>query len=219
MREYIYKTVIFDMDGTILDTLEDLTDTLNYALRKNDMPLRTLSEVRSFVGNGIQVLLNKAIPDGNLNPKYDDVYQSFKEYYKDHCNDKTHAYPGILELMRTLKQDGVRMAIVSNKVNSAVEELNEVYFEGMVDVAMGEHSGMARKPAPDMVFAAMEKLNADPTTTVYIGDSDVDYNTAKNASLPCISVLWGFRTKEQLESVGATVFAEKAEDILTLIRK
>lgn len=217
MEKFRYKTVIFDMDGTVLDTLEDLTDTVNYALGKFDLPLRSLEEVRMFLGNGIKALMQSVVPDGEKNPLYSQVFDAFKDYYKEHCNDKTHAYEGIPELMELLNKEGIKMAIVSNKVQSAVTDLNERYFKGLTEVAIGETHGIARKPAPDMVFKAMEILGADAETTVYVGDSEVDYNTAKNSGLDCISVLWGFRTKEFLEKIGATTFAEKPMDIFALI--
>lgn len=212
-----YKAVIFDMDGTVLDTLEDLTDTLNHALLKNNMPLHTLDEVRGFVGNGLRVMLERAVPAGTDEETMTLVFNAFKEHYKIHCNDKTHPYDGIKELMKELKAYGIKMAIVSNKVDSAVKDLSKIYFDDLVDVAIGEKTGIARKPAPDMVYEAMRILDVEKSDAVYVGDSDVDYNTAVNSGLPCISVLWGFKTKEFLESLGATCFAEKPSDIKTII--
>lgn len=218
MKNFKYDTVIFDMDGTVLDTLEDLTDTVNYALGKNNFPLKSMDEVRRVLGNGIKFLMQSVVPDGALNPLYSQVFDDFKYYYREHCNDKTHAYEGILELMALLKSEGIRMAIVSNKVQSAVTELNEKYFTGLTEVAIGETGGVARKPEPDMVFQAMKMLDAKPETTVYVGDSEVDFATAKNSGLDCISVLWGFRTRAYLEEIGAKTFAEKPMDIYNILR-
>lgn len=219
MEQFRYKTVIFDMDGTILDTLEDLTDAVNFTMKNFHMPTYSIDDIRSFLGNGIRVLLEKTVPGGSSNEKFDEALTYFKEYYGIHCNDKTKAYPGIKELMHKLKAHGIKIAIVSNKVHSAVCDLSEKYFDGLSDISLGEQSKMAKKPAPDMVFEAMRLLGASKETTVYIGDSEVDFATAKNSGLDCISVLWGFRTKTELLAAGATVFAEKPEDIFELIKQ
>lgn len=208
-----YETVIFDLDGTLLDTLEDLTDAVNEALRSMQMPERTIEEVRSFVGNGVRRLMELSVPDGFDNPKFEETFEKFKAYYKEHCNDKTKAYKGVVALLRELKEKGYALAIVSNKLDSAVKELSEIYFEGIVQVAIGEREGVAKKPAPDTVYAALAELGMPRESAVYVGDSDVDVMTAKNAGLPCISVLWGFRDREFLEQHGATQFAETPEDV------
>lgn len=217
--EYKYKAVVFDMDGTVLDTLDDLTDTLNYALGKNDLPLHTKEEVRMMLGNGMRALLEKAVPDGKDNPKMDSVFQSFKEYYHIHCNDKTHVYDGILDVMKKLKEDGIKIAIVSNKVDSAVKELDKLYFAGLTDVAIGEKAGIARKPAPDTVYEALRLMNVEKEDAIYVGDSEVDYQTAVNAGIPCISVLWGFRTREFLEDAGAKFFSNTPDKIFSFLAK
>lgn len=208
-----YNTVIFDLDGTLLDTLDDLADATNYALRSMGMPERTIEEVRFFVGNGVRRLMELAVPDGFDNPKFEETFAKFKEYYGVHCNDKTKAYEGVVDLLRELKEEGYALAIVSNKLDSAVKELSEIYFEGIVKVAIGEKEGVAKKPAPDTVYKALEELGMPTEGAVYVGDSDVDVMTAKNAGLPCISVLWGFRDKEFLIEHGAAQFAETAEDV------
>lgn len=208
-----YHTVIFDMDGTVLDTLQDLADAVNYALKSMQMPERTLEEVRCFVGNGVRRLMELSVPGGFDNPQFEETFARFKEYYGVHCNDKTKVYDGIMELLRDLKDEGYTLAIVSNKLDSAVKELNEIYFHGIVKVAIGEREGIAKKPAPDTVYAALEELGVPCEGAVYVGDSDVDVMTAKNAGLPCISVLWGFRDKEFLIEHGAVQFAEKPEDV------
>ena len=208
-----YDTVIFDLDGTLLDTLEDLADAVNYALRSMQMPERTMEEVRAFVGNGVRRLMELAVPQGFANPGFEETFERFKEYYGVHCNDKTKPYEGILPLLQELKEEGFALAIVSNKLDSAVKELSRIYFNGLVEVAIGEREGVKRKPAPDTVFAALEELSVVGERAIYVGDSDVDVLTAKNAGLPCISVLWGFRDKEFLMEHGAEIFAATPEEI------
>lgn len=218
MRQKI-DTVIFDMDGTVLDTLADLADAVNFALREYEMPQRTIDEVRAFVGNGVRRLLELSVPDGFSNPQFEEVFARFKEYYAIHCNDKTKAYDGILPLLRELDKEGYALAIVSNKLDSAVKELNEIYFEGIVKVAIGEVEGIAKKPAPDMVEKALKELGKTKETAVYVGDSDVDLKTAENAGLPCISVLWGFRDEIFLKEHGAKQFAKVPTDIKKIIEQ
>lgn len=216
MRQKI-DTVIFDMDGTVLDTLQDLADAVNAALKAFAMPERTIDEVRSFVGNGVRRLLELSVPDGFANPRFEEVFAKFREYYGVHCNDKTKAYDGILPLLRELEKEGYGLAIVSNKLDSAVKELNEIYFEGIVKVAIGEVEGIAKKPAPDMVEKALGELGKTKETAVYVGDSDVDLMTARNVGLPCISVLWGFREEGFLKEQGARYFAKAPAEIPKLI--
>ena len=213
-----YDTVIFDMDGTILDTLEDLQDAVNYALEKLEMPKRSLEEIRQFVGNGVRRLMELSVPGGFDNARFEEAFAIFKDYYGEHCNDKTKVYDGIMELMRDLTKDGYALAIVSNKLDSAVKDLNEKYFKDYVKVAIGDREGMKRKPAPDTVFAALRELGRKAETAVYIGDSEVDLATAKNAGLPCISVLWGFRDKAFLEGQGGVMFAQTPEKIKQFLK-
>lgn len=213
-----YQTVIFDMDGTLLNTLEDLTDAVNYALRQMGMPERTIEEVRTFVGNGVQKLIERAVPGGLDNPKFEKAFAHFKEYYAVHCNDKTGPYEGVLSLLRELKAEGYALAIVSNKLDSAVKELAKVYFEGIVPVAVGERPGAAKKPAPDMVQIALEELGVSAETAVYVGDSEVDLMTAKNSNLPCIAALWGFRDEEFLREQGAVNMARTPQEIKAFLQ-
>lgn len=208
-----YETVIFDLDGTLLNTLEDLSDAVNYALREMGMPERSLEEVRSFVGNGVRRLMELSVPEGFDNPAFEETFAKFREYYGVHCNDKTRAYDGVLELIRELKNEGYALAIVSNKLDLAVKELSEIYFEGIIKVAIGEKEGVAKKPAPDTVYAALKELDMPAETAVYVGDSEVDVMTAKNSGLPCISVLWGFRDEAFLRENGATQFARTADEV------
>ena len=212
-------TVVFDLDGTLLDTLQDLANAVNYALQKQGMPKRTLEEVRQFVGNGVRLLMIRAVPDGESNPLFEETFELFKEYYGEHCNDNTKPYAGVVELIETLKVKGYAVAIVSNKIDFAVKELNELYFKGLVPVAIGEKEGIRRKPAPDTVFEASKELGKTKEEAVYVGDSDVDLETAKNSGMPCISVLWGFRDKEFLAEHGAERYAKKAEDVLRFVEE
>ena len=213
------NTVIFDLDGTLLDTLQDLADATNYALRKQGMPERTIEEVRQFVGNGVRLLMIRAIPGGEENPLFEETFALFKSYYGEHCNDHTRPYEGIMELLATLREKGYAVAIVSNKIDFAVKELSKLYFQGIVPVAIGEKEGIRRKPAPDTVFEALKELGRAKEEAVYVGDSDVDIETAQNAGMPCISVLWGFRDKAFLKAHGASHYAEKAEEILKYVEE
>ena len=208
------NTVIFDMDGTVLDTLDDLTDSVNYVLDKFGMPRRTKDEYRRFFGNGIEFALRCAVPDDTPNDVIEEMLPIFKEHYNAHCLDKTKPYDGILELMKELKGRGYKLAIVSNKIDSAVKELNERFFSDYVSVAIGEKDGIKRKPAPDTVLAALDELASSKEEAVYVGDSEVDFQTAQNSGLPCISVLWGFRDKDFLIEQGATTFAETPANVL-----
>ena len=212
-----YKTVIFDLDGTLLDTLEDLCDSTNFALASFGYPERTLEEVRSFVGNGIGKLIERALPRGLENADYNAVLERFKAHYGENCNNKTKAYEGIYELLNALKSNDIGIAVVSNKVDSAVRELCERYFGGFFTIAIGEKENIRRKPAPDSVFAAMEKLGAVPASTVYVGDSEVDVQTAKNVGVDLIAVSWGFREREELRKLGDFPIAKTATELLNFL--
>lgn len=206
------STIVFDLDGTLLNTLEDLADSTNYALRQYGFSERTLEEIRAFVGNGVRKLIERALPEGAENPLFESVFTCFKSHYVEHCMDKTGLYAGIPELLQALKASGYRMAIVSNKLQSGVDELYEHYFSDTVEVAVGERPELNRKPAPDMVFLALERMGVSTGEAVYVGDSDVDVATARNSGLPCISVLWGFRDRDFLEQHGARIFVETPAD-------
>ena len=212
-------TIIFDMDGTVLNTLDDLTVSVNYVLRQFNMPERTLEEYRRFFGNGIKYALEQAVPEGTKASVIDEMLPVFKEHYDKHCLDKTGPYAGITELMKELKSRGYKMAIVSNKIDSAVKELNQKFFSEAVEVAIGEKSGIRRKPAPDTVYEALRELKSSVEQAVYIGDSEVDFETAKNSGLPCISVLWGFRDKDFLIDIGADNFASDPSEIPEILEK
>lgn len=213
----MYKLAVFDMDGTILDTLEDLKDSTNFALEKCGYPTRSYDEVRRFVGNGIRKLIERAVPEGLTVEQIDRVHEVFTEHYKVHCADKTKAYDGIKPLLEKLRASGVKTAVVSNKADYGVQELCKEYFDGLFDYAVGEREGIRRKPAPDAVNEALRVLGIDKSEAVYIGDSDVDFETAKNAELPCISVLWGFRDEEFLREKGGTLFVRDPAEIYDII--
>ena len=198
-----YQLAIFDLDGTLLNTLEDLADSTNYIMRQFGYPERTLAEVRSFVGNGIWKLLERSAPKGTSSEEIDRMFELFKEHYGAHCADKTKPYDGVMELLASLKKKGVRLAVVSNKADYAVKALCEQYFPGYFDEAVGERIGIARKPAPDTVHEVLKNLQMEKAQAVYIGDSEVDVQTARNAEMDCIAVDWGFRDKEVLEEAGA----------------
>lgn len=210
-------TIIFDMDGTVLNTLDDLTDSVNYVFSKFGLPARSRDEYRQFFGNGIGYAMKCAAPEGTPDSLIEEMIPVFKEYYDIHCLDKTGPYDGIIDLMKELRNSGYKMAIVSNKIDSAVKELNERFFSEYVSVAIGERPGVNRKPAPDTVFAALAELGSSTDEAVYIGDSEVDLMTAKNSNLPCVAVLWGFRDKEFLIKNGASAFAKTPEDIISYL--
>ena len=211
------KAIIFDLDGTLLDTLEDLKNAVNAALEHYKMPRRSLDEVRSFVGNGLRNLMIRAVPDGEENPKFEDALSYLKDYYAIHCKDNTGPYPGIMEMLDELKERGITMAIVSNKIDSAVKELDKEYFNGYMSAAIGEMEGVARKPAPDTVLKALEECDLKPEDAIYVGDSDVDIATAKNTGIPCISVSWGFRDTAFLKEHGATQIIDNPAELLELV--
>lgn len=212
----MYRTYIFDLDGTLLDTLEDLAEATNAALEKFGFPRRTKDEVCAFVGNGVKKLVERALPGGADNPLFDGVFAEFKRYYGEHCLDHTKPYAGITELLKEIKARGGNSAIVSNKSDFAVKKLSADYFGDLVAAAVGENedAGIRKKPAPDSVLAVLKELGADKSDAVYVGDSDVDVETAKNAGLPCLSVTWGFRSREFLLAHGATALVDRPEKLL-----
>lgn len=204
--QFNFDTYIFDLDGTLLSTLEDLAASCNHALRTNGMPERTIDEVRRFVGNGVKKLMERAIPDGLDNVKFEKTYQDFRQHYMHHNLDTTQPYPGVMEMLRSLRERGKHIAVVSNKFYAATQDLCRHFFGDLVDVAIGEREDIHKKPAPDTVLEALRQMKVDREKAVYIGDSDVDIETAKNSGMPCISVLWGFRDYDFLVEHGATIF-------------
>ena len=211
-------TFIFDLDGTLLDTLEDLTSSVNYALQTNGYQTHSMDEVRMMVGNGVGKLIQRALPQDTSEGKKTEVLSSFRNHYLKHSEDTTKPYDGIIEILQKLKERGKKVAVVSNKFDKATKRLCMKYFEGLVDIALGEDeaNGIHKKPAPDMVFKAMKELGSAPNECVYIGDSDVDIDTASNAGIICISVLWGFRSMEFLCNHGAKLFAKTPSEIIDI---
>ena len=208
-----YQLAIFDLDGTLLDTLEDLADSANYIMGQFGHPARTIAEVRSFVGNGIRKLIERSAPEETPAEEIDRMFEQFKEYYGAHCADKTKPYDGILEVLAALQKQGVKLAVVSNKADYAVKALCEQYFPGCFDEAVGERVGIARKPAPDTVNEVLKNLQMDKSQAVYIGDSEVDVQTAQNAEMDCIAVDWGFRDTEVLKRAGADIIVSTPENL------
>ena len=208
-----YKTYIFDLDGTLLDTLNDLHASCNYALRTHGMPERSVEEVRQFVGNGVRKLMERAIPNGLDNPLFEETLQTFRQHYLLHNLDTTRPYPGIMEMLGKLKEQGKNIAVVSNKFYTATQDLCKHFFGDTIQVAIGEREDIKKKPAPDTVLEALRQLQATKQDAVYVGDSDVDVETAHNSGIPCISVLWGFRSKSFLLSHGATTFIESPSEL------
>ena len=212
-----YDLIVFDMDGTILDTLEDLKNSMNHTLRLYNMPERTLDEIRSFVGNGIRKLIERAVPEGTSEHRIYEIQGDFMKHYGEHCADFTRPYDGVNELIAQLRNRGYKTAVVSNKADGAVQELCVQYFPNLFDLAIGERPELAKKPAPDMVNLALEKLQVSHQKAVYIGDSDVDVATARNSKLDMIAVDWGFRTREFLIEQGAEIIVSTPEEILGLV--
>lgn len=211
--------LIFDLDGTLLDTLRDLASSVNHALAHHSLPTHTIDEVRMMVGNGVEKLIRRAVPEGSPEETIQKVLATFKQHYLEHSEDTTSPYPGIIPMLTQLKAQGYLCAVVSNKFDDATKRLCEKYFPNLIDIAVGENEakGIRKKPSPDMVLKVMDALHVSPASCIYIGDSDVDILTARNSSIPCISVLWGFRSKAFLLSHDATLFASQAQDIIATI--
>lgn len=212
-----YKAVIFDLDGTLLNTLEDLADSVNHVLEEAGYPPRTIEEVCAFVGNGIRKLIERSVPENTTSENIDHVHKSFIAYYGEHCMEKTKPYDGILEMLHTLQNAGCKIAVVSNKADYAVQILCDKYFNHIFDAALGEQTGTPKKPAPDAVFKVLNTLNIAPSEAVYIGDSDVDILTARNSEMDEIIVDWGFRDREYLKEQGAKVLVSNPTELLNLI--
>lgn len=208
-----YDTYIFDLDGTLLNTINDLAASCNYALRSCGMPGRTVDEVRRFVGNGVRLLMVRAIPGGDSNPRFDEAYAIFRQHYLHHSLDTTKPYDGIEELIAELNASGKHVAVVSNKFYAATQALVRHFFGDTIKVAIGERENIRKKPAPDTVLEALRQLDMPAETAVYIGDSDVDIDTARNCGMPCISVLWGFRDRQFLIDHGATTLVSEPREI------
>ena len=212
-----YGCVIFDLDGTLLNTLDDLAASTNAALTENSLPTHTVDEVRMFVGNGIGKLIERAVPDGRDNPKFQAVYDAFVAHYGAHSRDHTKPYDGILPMLDALAAKGVKLAIVSNKIDFAVKALSRDYFGNRMQAAIGDDPSRRRKPAPDSVLEAMRQMGVTREETVYIGDSDVDVETARNAGVACCAVSWGVRSVESLKEAGAERIAATPQALLAML--
>ncbi len=211
------KAAIWDLDGTLLNTLEDLAVSTNAALAANGLPMHTVDEVRLFVGNGIGKLIERAVPNGRENPKFQAVYDAFVAHYGVHSRDRTKPYDGILTMLDALIAQGVKLAIVSNKIDFAVKELSRDYFGARMQAAIGDDPSRRRKPAPDSVLEAMRQMGVTKAETVYIGDSDVDVKTARNAGVACCAVSWGFRSVQSLKDAGAERIAANPQELLAML--
>lgn len=212
-----YTTIIFDCDGTLLNTLTDLGNAVNYVLKSNNLPTRSESEIKAALGNGVAHLMRESLPKNTTDTDFETYLGEFKEYYGKHLQDYTAPYEGILEVLDTLGAKGYKLAIVSNKIQEGITPLNKEYFGNRLPVAIGERPNLQRKPAPDMVLQALKELESTQEESIYIGDSEVDVATAHNSGLLCIGVTWGFRDESLHEKLGVTHIARKPQDIITII--
>ena len=209
--------VLFDLDGTILDTIEDLKDSLNHVLDKYGFPGHSTEEVKRFVGNGMHKLVERAVPEETSRDLIEEIHSRFISYYKDNCRIKTKPYPGIMELVRTLKENGIKTAVISNKSDAAVRELTTHMFNGCFDQVLGASDGVKLKPDRAMIDIVLGKLSVNSEDAIYVGDSEVDIETARNAHMDCVSVTWGFRSRAQLIANGAEMLADEPAQILRYI--
>lgn len=212
-----YRAIVFDLDGTLLNTLEDLAASVNFALKENGLPLRTIDEVRRFIGNGIRILIKRAVADGTSEEVFEKTFKDFQDHYRGNSRNLTAPYIGVMDMLFDLKEMGYKLAIVSNKIDFAVKDLREEFFADVIDIAIGDSPDTNNKPEPDMVFKALELLGEKVENAVYVGDTDVDLETAKNSGMDCISVSWGFRSHDELVGYGAEMIADTAEDIKKFI--
>lgn len=215
----MYKLVIFDMDGTILDTLLDLTNAVNYALDKAHLPLRSIDEVRNFVGNGIVNLMKRAIGKELSKDEFDIIFKDFCDFYEVHCDDNTKPYDGIIDLLKKLRANNIKTAVVSNKAHFGVKKLVDIHFNGLFDEYQGATDKIKIKPNPDSVNAIIDKFKINKENVVYVGDSEVDIMTAKNAGINCISVTWGFKSEEFLIKNNAQKIVHDSKELEKLLIK
>lgn len=211
------KLVIFDLDGTLLYTLEDLKDSVNHALEKFGYETKSLEEVSKHVGNGVKHLVRMMLPENIGHDDFNAYYECFKEHYSEHCCDKTHPYEGIIDVLKVLKHRGVKIGIFSNKFQEAAEEVCEHYFKDLYDIVVGESETCKRKPAPDGINLISDKFGVTNDDVLFFGDSEVDIKTAENAGVYCVSVLWGYRDREFLTDNDAKVFISKPSEIIDII--
>ena len=212
-----YTTIVFDCDGTLLDTATDLANAVNHVLRTHNFPEKSLAEVKAALGNAVTYLMRQCLPGSVADDELAPYIEEFKAYYGEHLKDTTAPYPGILDMLDALREKGYKLAIVSNKIQEGVTPLNKEYFGDRLPVAIGERPGLQRKPAPDMVLQALKELDSTPEESIYVGDSEVDVATAKNSGLLCIGVTWGFREESLHQELGVTHIARKTEDILSIV--
>lgn len=210
------KTILFDLDGTLLDTLTDLSNAVNYALRLHGLPERSRMEIRQFLGNGVGNLVKAAVPPTLEEPDVEVVLSTFRQYYMEHCLDFTQPFPGIMDTLQAFYDRGIPMAIISNKLQPAVTELNNRFFRQYINIAVGESKTVRRKPNPDAVLCALDALGNDKETALYVGDSEVDVETARRAGLRCACVTWGFRDEDQLRQLAPDFLIHQPEELLQL---
>ncbi len=211
------KLVVFDLDGTLLDTLGDLAFSANEALAAHGMPPRTMDEIRAFTGNGIRTLMKRAVPKGTDEATFEAVIGDFLRSYTEHDADTTRPYPGIPELLDSLREKGIHCAVVSNKADFAVRELVNRYFPTQIELALGEREGLAKKPAPDMLAFALAQLGATRDEMIYVGDSEIDFDTAANFGCDLILCSWGFRSGDKLRALGPATIVESPEELLAAL--
>lgn len=216
-KEMKYQAIIFDLDGTLLNTLEDLTDGINVAMNKFGLEEKTLEQIRSYVGNGIPKLVERCLDEGTNHPQYAEILSFFRNYYKEHCLIKTKLYDGITEMLAKLKEQGIPMAIVTNKAQNAAEELFEIFFKDTISLVVGQRDGQPVKPDPSPVLYALEELGVDKSQAIYVGDSDVDYQTAKNVGMDCALCTWGFRPEEMLRGFHPTALITHPMELLEVV--
>ena len=209
--------IIFDLDGTLLDTLDDLTTSVNAAMSACGLPPHSREEVRNFVGNGVMLLIERCLEGGQQNPQFKKAYGAFRLHYAAHCQAHTAPYDGIIQLLGKLRIQGVPVAVVSNKFDAAVKKLCDAYFNGLVLVAICEKDGINKKPAPDTVLAALKQLKMPVESAIYVGDSEVDIQTAKNAGTGMVSVCWGFKNRDFLIENGAGKIAQTPDQLYQML--
>ena len=212
-----YSTVLFDFDGTLLNTVQDLAKAVNHAIAKRGYPTHSVEAITRMIGNGVNMLVARALPQGFDTPAYEDIMSDFRAHYAAHSRDNTAPYQGIDALLRELKARDVKMAIATNKYQLAAEELRKEFFADTVDIIVGDFEGRARKPAADIALVALAQLGVEKEGAVYVGDTEVDMQTAEAAGLPCICVSWGYRSREELVSLGAETIADTPEELLALL--
>lgn len=211
------KTIIFDLDGTLLYSLEDLKDSVNFVMKKHGFREYTIDEVREAIGNGVRLLMERILPkdiDKNL---FEECLSEFKQNYSKNMYNKTKPYDGVLDMLKTLRKDGYKIAVLSNKFDSAVKELSSKYFGELVDLAVGQKEGVKEKPSPLGIQEIAKELDTDVETCIMVGDSEVDIQTANNAGIDCISVTWGYKNIDFLYDNGATKLVYAPKDILELL--